>query len=101
MADMKMKEKTINISESAIDEIVIAQADNPTAWGKPIKVRRSKAATLTLSEDLAARATFFTRLHHEESVEDWLKRVIQERIDLEEAAFADVKRDLAYKTAMK
>jgi hypothetical protein len=31
------------------------------------------------------------------SVGDWLRRVIQERIDLEEIAFAGLKRDLAAK----
>jgi len=47
--------------------------------------------------ELAARAAFFARLHREASVEEWLRRVIQERIDLEEAAFAGLKRDLAVK----
>ena len=31
------------------------------------------------------------------SVESWLKRIIQERIDLEEAAFTGLKRDIAAK----
>ena len=36
-------------------------------------------------------------LVYEVSVEDWLRRIIQERIDLEEAAFTGLKRDLAAK----
>jgi len=50
-----------------------------------------------LPSELAARAAFFARLHREMNVEDWLIRVIQERVDLEEAAFAGLKRDLVAK----
>jgi len=34
-------------------------------------------------------------LHREPSLEHWIKKVIAERIDIEEAAFAHAKRDLA------
>jgi hypothetical protein len=44
---------------------------------------------------LAARAAFLAQLHHTSSVEDWLRRVIQERVELEEAAFVGFKRSLA------
>lgn len=45
--------------------------------------------------ELATRAAFFARLHRESSVDDWLKRIIQERIAFEEAAFAELKREPA------
>jgi len=48
--------------------------------------------------ELASRAAFFARLHQELSVEDWLRRIIQERIDFEEAAFAELKRAIAAKS---
>ncbi len=32
-------------------------------------------------------------------MEAWLERIIQERLDLEEAAFAGLKRDLAVKSS--
>jgi hypothetical protein len=83
------------LSEDAIDKIVVAQADTDSAWEKPIRVRKSKPSTLRLPSELAARASFLARLHREASVENWLKRIIRERIDFEEAAFAGVKRDLA------
>jgi hypothetical protein len=51
------------------------------------------------SADLVARAAFFAQLHREANVEAWLKCVIQERIDLEEAAFAGVKRELRAKSS--
>jgi hypothetical protein len=95
---MKTRTKT-KLSQEAIDKIVVAQADNDTAWTPPVHIRKAKAATVPFSADLVARAAFFARLHREASVEAWLKRVIQERIDLEEAAFAGVKRELRAKNS--
>lgn len=69
-----------------IDRLVVSQADDDGAWEKPIYVRRAKPASLSLPSELAARATFFPCLHREASVEAWVRRIIQERLDLEEAA---------------
>ena len=92
-----MKDKTSLASEREIDDVVISQADDDAAWGKPVEVHESRLErlSLSLSSALAARAAFFARLHHEVSVEAWLERIIQERLDLEEAAFVDLKRELA------
>ncbi len=76
------------------DTIVVAQADDDSAWEKPIRVRRPKSASVSLPAELAARAAFFARLHRQAKVEDWLRQIIRERMDLEEAAFAEVKREL-------
>jgi hypothetical protein len=35
------------------------------------------------------------RLHHAERVEEWLTQVIRERVELEETAFAEAKREIA------
>ncbi len=85
------------LGESQIDEAVVAEANNDLAWEKPVRVRRKKAITLPLASDLPARAEFFARLHRETSLEDWLNRIIRERLDMEEAAFLSVKRELAAK----
>ena len=90
---------TKKLSEAEIDQIVAAQADNDTAWEQPIRVERSKPASLSLPGDLAARAAFLAQLHRTKSVEEWLTRVIQERIELEEAVFVGIKQDLAVRTA--
>jgi len=58
-------------------------------------VRRAKPASLSIPADLAARAAFLARLHRKHSVDEWLTHIIQERIELEEAAFVGVKRDFA------
>ena len=95
---MSTKDKTKKkLSEQEIDQIVTTQVNDDLAWGKPIRVRRTKPASLSIPADLAARATFLAQLHRTKSMEDWLTRVIQERIELEEAAFIGVKQDLAEK----
>jgi hypothetical protein len=92
-----MSRKLKQLTEDEIDEIVTAEADDESAWEPVIRVRRSKGANIPLPSELAARAAFFARLHHETSVEKWVQRIVHERIDMEEAAFADLKRELATK----
>jgi hypothetical protein len=84
------------LSEKQIDAAVIGQAGDDAAWERPIRVRRRRAS-LSLSAELAARAAFFARLHRETSVDEWLRRIIRDRIDLEEAAFSRVRRELGRK----
>jgi len=92
-----MKTKGKVVTEEEIDHAVIAQANDDTAWEKPVKVRKPKLTAVTLPPTLAAQAAFFARLHHEPTLENWLKRVIRERLDMEEAAFAGLKKDLLTK----
>lgn len=91
------QKKNRSLSEKEIDSIVIAQTDNDSAWERPTSLRRKKPAAVALASELAARAAFFARLHREATVEDWLTRIIQERIDLEEAVYVALKRDLSSK----
>lgn len=95
---MNTKDKAKTLSEKEIDEIVISQADDDSAWGKPIRIHKAKSSSVPLPSELAERAVFFAHLHQEASVENWLARVIKERIDLEEAAFAELKRELTVKS---
>lgn len=92
---MSSKKKTLD--ESELDAVVIAEADDDSAWGKPTRTGRVNAAAFSLPAELAARAAFFARLHRAAGVEEWLKRVVEERLALEEAAFAEVKRELVAK----
>jgi hypothetical protein len=82
-----------NFSEEEIDKIVVAQADDDAAWEKPIR-RTMKSTSVSIPAELAARAAFLARLHRKASVEEWLTHIIQERIELEEAAFVGVKQEL-------
>ena len=84
-------------SEEEIDKIVVAQADYDSEWEEPIQVQRAKEASLSIPAKLAARAAFLAKLHREKGLEGWLTRIIQERVELEEIAFAEVKRELQAK----
>lgn len=96
---MTEKDKTMKrkLSEEEIDKIVVEQADNDSAWEEPIHVRKTKPTSLSVPADLAARAAFLARLHRETDVEEWLIHIIRERIELEEVAFVEAKRDMATK----
>ncbi len=85
------------LSEEEIDKIVIDQAEDDTAWDEPIIVQRKNVVSFAIPAELAARAAFLARLHHKTSVEEWLTKIIIERIVFEEAAFAGVKEALAAK----
>lgn len=82
-----------HLTQQEIDQIVATQADDDSAWERPAIVTRSKPASVSIPATLAARAAFLARLHHKASVEEWLTRVIEERVELEEAAFASAKHD--------
>ena len=84
-----------NVSEREIDQTVVAQANDDSAWEKPVRVRRAKPASLSIPASLAARAAFLARLHRRSSLAEWLTHIIQERVELEEAAFVGAKHDLA------
>ncbi len=87
------------LTEREIDEIVIAQADDDSAWEKPVRVHKAKPASLSIPPELAARAAFLARVHRTRNMEEWLRQVIEERIELEETAFMGVKQDLTGKVA--
>jgi uncharacterized protein (DUF433 family) len=55
-----MSKKKRVLSEEEIDERVIAQADDDSAWEKPIKVRRSRATVLVFNEEQIARLPITT-----------------------------------------
>ena len=94
---MRTKKRAQPLAEQEIDQIVVAQAEDDAAWGNPVRARKTKTASVPLSSALATRVAFFARLHRELSIAAWIERIIQARLDLEEAAFAGLKRDLATK----
>jgi hypothetical protein len=83
------------ISEQEIDREVVAQANDESAWELPVHVRRTKAASLSIPANLAARAAFLAQVHRTKTVDDWITHIIRERIELEEAAFVGAKQQLA------
>ncbi|MCB0099050.1 MAG: hypothetical protein KDE46_25125 [Caldilineaceae bacterium] len=83
------------LTEAEIDEFIIAEAGDDSAWDEPVHVIREQGASLTLPADLVTRAAFLARLHREEDLGAWLTKIIQERIELEEGAYLQAKRELA------
>ncbi len=75
------------LSENEVDEIVESTAGDETAWEDPVVVCRH-ASSLRVPGDLMARAAFLARLHRERSVDEWLSKVIRERVEIEEGAFS-------------
>jgi hypothetical protein len=86
-----------HLSGKEIDQMVVAQANDESAWEKPVRVRRTKPASLSIPASLAMRAVFLARLHRKPNVEEWLTHIIEERVELEEAAFVETKHDLSAK----
>ncbi|MHB8764882.1 MAG: hypothetical protein ACYDA8_11195 [Deferrisomatales bacterium] len=82
------------LSPAEIDDLVTAQAEDDSAWGRAVEVKRTRAASFAIPPELAERAAFLARVHHAAGLQEWLTQVITERIELEEGAYAAVKREL-------
>jgi hypothetical protein len=94
--EVNMKRK---LTEEEIDNIVEEQADDYSKWNKPIKVKKDKNSTINLPNELVQRAKFLAKLHKENSVDDWIKKVLKEKIELEEQAYKEAKRELLKNSA--
>lgn len=97
----KTKDSTKSIKENEIDRLVIAQANQDSAWEKPVKVKRPKKSSLSIPSDLAGRVDFIARLHRLSGTDEWLTRIIRERVEIEEIAFSEIKRELLIKRTPK
>jgi hypothetical protein len=91
----KAKNRTTARDQEAIDALVVSHSEDESAWEAPLGVRRSKPASLSIPDDLAARAAFLPRLHREAGVDKWVERIVRERVELEESAFNQAKKELA------
>jgi hypothetical protein len=84
------------LTQEEIDERVIGQAEDASAWELLVHVSRKQAA-IGLPGSLAQRAAFLARLHRERNLQSWVERVIRERVELEERAFTQARRELGSK----
>jgi hypothetical protein len=89
------KKKTRRLAAEEIDDMVVAQAEDESAWEVPVPVKR-KTASLSIPGELAARAAFLARLHRETGVDKWVERIVRERVELEESAFYEAKKKVAF-----
>ena len=95
-ATPSIRRSSRSLTQDEIDERVIAQAEDDSAWEPAVHVSRKQAA-IGLPGDLAQRAAFLARLHRERSLQAWIERVVRERVELEERAFTQARRDLGSK----
>jgi uncharacterized DUF497 family protein len=95
MRTQKKSNSALALDQKGIDRIVVSQADDAASWDRPVKVRKSRPASPTIPGELAARAAFLAKVHREAGVDQWVERVVRERVELEELAFAEAKRKLA------
>lgn len=91
---MTTAKKRLGLTEREIDERVIAEANKNSAWERPVQVSRKRKTAISIPAELATRAEFLARLHRQASAQDWIQRIIQERVELEEAAYTGAKREL-------
>jgi len=84
-------------SEAQIDELVVSQAEDNRAWHPPVQVQRGKAGSFSIPADLAERARFLAHIHRASGLQEWVSRVIRERIEIEEVAYAAAKREIKSK----
>ena len=94
MSSQKKNKKATVLDQDKTDRLVASQADDESAWEAPIRVKRSKPASLSIPGELAARAAFLARLHRETGVDKWVERIVRERVELEEFAFTEAKRNV-------
>ena len=88
------------LTEAEIDALVIDDVDDDQAWEEPIEVQKTSASSFQIPPNLAERAAFLAKLHRERSVEAWLTRIIEERVELEEGAFLQAKRELTQQAVL-
>jgi hypothetical protein len=81
--------------QKAVDRLVVSQANDDSAWGPRIHVKRPRSTSLSIPGELAARAAFLAKLHRESGVGKWVERIVRERVELEERAFVTAKKELA------
>ena len=90
----KIRNVKVSKRDKAIDEKVIEEAFNNTAWEKEKKVKPQLSPTsIRLSNRTIARAKFFARIHRERGYQTWLKKIIEERINTEYELYKKLKKE--------
>jgi hypothetical protein len=97
-ADRVVGRRSRRLTEEEIDNRVVEQAEDDSAWETPVRVSRAQTA-IGLPASLAQRAAFLARLHRERDLQTWVERVVRERVELEERAFTEARRELGSRAA--
>ena len=92
---MKKKKK---LSEKKIDEIVTREADDLTKWEEPIFVKPASATSIRLSPEIVRKAKYLAKIHKFKGYQTWLKRIIEERIRIEEEILRELRQEFSKDT---
>ncbi len=71
------------LSDVEIDEIVTAQADGPSFWEEAVTVH-PPTPTLKLPVEVVAKAAYISSVLKAGSIDEWLIKIIKERLEAEE-----------------
>lgn len=96
----KKKSQSDHLSQEEVDDTVVAEAEDDFAWEAPIEVKKAEPQTFEFPSDLVSRAAFLARVHRSD-LESWVVEIIRDRIEIEEAAFAETKRDIFRRTSLE
>ncbi len=91
MVYMKKNSKKLTIEQ--IDEIVIKESDDLSKWEEPIEVKAPQAILLRLSPELIQKIKFLATIHKTDNYQNWLEKIIKERIQLEGELLDSIKSD--------
>ena len=92
---VRTKKRAAPLNEETIDRLVTLEAEDESALRVPVRVKRSKPASVSIPGGLAARTRCLAKLHHEPDVGRWIERIVRERVEKEERAFTKAKEELA------
>jgi len=88
---MKKNSKKLTIEQ--IDEIVTKESDDLSKWEEPIEVKAPQAVLLRLSPELIQKIKFLATIHKTDNYQNWLEKIIKERIQLEDELLDSIKAD--------
>jgi hypothetical protein len=80
--------------EKKIDNIVKKQAFDEDAWELDSKIEeKTKPTSIRLNSRTIKRAKFFATVYHQRGYQSWLKRVIEDRINIEYEIYKRLKKN--------
>jgi len=88
-----MKKNSKKLTNEQIDEIVTKESDDLSKWEEPIEVKAPQAILLRLSPELIQKIKFLATIHKTDNYQNWLEKIIKERIQLEDELLDSIKED--------
>ena len=88
-----MKKNSKKLTNEQIDEIVTIESDDLSKWEEPIEVKAPQAILLRLSPELIQKIKFLATIHKTDNYQNWLEKIIKERIQLEGELLDSIKSD--------